>query len=147
LKVTRTNILSILIAPCGMNCGICMAYLREKNRCVGCNIDSPDKRKTRLNCTIRNCPERIDGAQFCFTCTKYPCTRLRQLDKRYRTKYSMSMIENLNAIRDFGLDRFMEIENTRWVCPKCGHPICIHNGRCYHCGRSTTNPVLRLPAH
>lgn len=25
-----------LIAPCGMNCGVCIAYLREKNRCQGC---------------------------------------------------------------------------------------------------------------
>ena len=25
-----------LIAPCGMNCNICMAYLREKNKCPGC---------------------------------------------------------------------------------------------------------------
>jgi hypothetical protein len=131
------SIPSILIAPCGMNCGICMAYLRDHNRCVGCNIDSPDKRKTRLNCKIRNCSERTEGSQFCFTCNQYPCARLRQLDKRYRTKYSMSMIDNLNAIRDFGLDRFMEIENTRWVCPKCGNSICVHNRKCYKCGKVT----------
>jgi hypothetical protein len=22
-----------LIAPCGMNCGICLGYLRDKNKC------------------------------------------------------------------------------------------------------------------
>ena len=27
---------SELIAPCGMNCGICYGYLREKNKCPGC---------------------------------------------------------------------------------------------------------------
>jgi hypothetical protein len=27
-----------LIAPCGMNCGVCMAYLREKNKCPGCRL-------------------------------------------------------------------------------------------------------------
>jgi len=128
---------SILIAPCGMNCGICMAYLREKNRCVGCNIESLDKCKTRIICIIKNCTERIDGSRFCFSCKQYPCKRLKQLDKRYRTKYSMSMIENLNGIRDLGLDRFMEIENTRWVCPQCGNPICVHNKKCYSCGKVT----------
>lgn len=25
-----------LIAPCGMNCGTCIAYLRDKNKCPGC---------------------------------------------------------------------------------------------------------------
>jgi len=123
-----------LIAPCGMNCGVCMAYLREKNRCVGCNSDSPGKRKTRLNCKIKNCPERPGSSRFCFACEKYPCAGLQHLDKRYRTKYSMSMIENLNGIRDMGIEEFMETENTRRVCPQCGNPICVHNGRCYHCG-------------
>ena len=135
--IPQTNIPSILIAPCGMNCGICMAYLREKNKCVGCNVESPQKAKHCLVCKIKNCSERTGSSRFCFTCTKYPYTGLRQLDKRCRTKYSMSMIENLNAIRDFGLDRFMDIENTRWVCPKCGNPICIHNGKCYQCGKVT----------
>jgi uncharacterized radical SAM superfamily Fe-S cluster-containing enzyme len=27
-----------LIAPCGMNCSICSAYLREKNKCPGCRL-------------------------------------------------------------------------------------------------------------
>ncbi|MDD5456566.1 MAG: hypothetical protein PHV30_05985 [Candidatus Margulisbacteria bacterium] len=26
-----------LIAPCGMNCAICLGYLREKNKCPGCS--------------------------------------------------------------------------------------------------------------
>ena len=129
----QTNIPSILIAPCGMNCGICMAYLREKNRCVGCNIESPQKLNHCFVCSIKNCTERNGGSKFCFECPKYPCARLKQLDKRYRTKYSMSMIENLNKIKESGLDQFMEIENTRWVCPQCGNPICVHNKRCYHC--------------
>ena len=25
-----------LIAPCGMNCGICKYYYREKDKCPGC---------------------------------------------------------------------------------------------------------------
>ncbi len=31
-----------LIAPYGMNCAICMAFLREKNHCNGCY--APDRR-------------------------------------------------------------------------------------------------------
>lgn len=133
----QTNIPSILIAPCGMNCGICMAYLRDNNRCTGCNIESPKKPRHCLNCKIKYCSERAEGSLFCFECKKYPCARLRQLDKRYRTKYSWSLTGNLNEIKNSGLGRFMEIENTRWVCPNCGNPICIHNRKCYHCGEVT----------
>jgi len=134
--IAKTNIPSILIATCGMNCGICMAYLRDKNRCAGCNVDSPQKLKHCSVCSIKNCTERTGNSQFCFDCKKYPCIRLRQLDKRYRTKYSMSVIENLNGIRDSGLEPFMEIENTRWACPQCGNQVCVHNKKCYHCERS-----------
>ena len=45
----------------------------------------------------------------------------------------MSMLENLDRTRKLGLDRFMVIENTRWVCPSCGSPICVHDQRCYGC--------------
>ena len=44
-----------LIAPCGMNCGICMAYLREKNKCPGCRGDDTNKPVTRVGCKIKNC--------------------------------------------------------------------------------------------
>ncbi len=33
----------VLIAPCGMNCGTCLGYLREKNKCVGCRLKSDIK--------------------------------------------------------------------------------------------------------
>lgn len=135
--IPQTKIPSILLAPCGMNCGICMAYLRDKNRCDGCNIESSNKPKSCINCILKNCTERTDGSQFCFSCTKYPCARLKQLDKRYRKKYSMSMIENLKNIKESGLDRFMDIENTRWVCSQCGNQICVHNRKCYSCGKVT----------
>ena len=86
-----------LIAPCGMNCGICMAHLREKNRCQGCQEAEKNKPKTRVFCKIRICQER--KGKYCFNCPRFPCDRLKSLDKRYRTKYGMSEIENLEFIR------------------------------------------------
>jgi len=71
---------------------------------------------------------------FCFECPKYPCRRLKDLDKRYKTKYSMSMIENLGFIREHGLNAFVEKEDLRWRCTKCGGTICVHRGYCYQCG-------------
>ena len=44
-----------LIAPCGMNCSICMAYLREKNKCLGCRMPDPNMPISRARCKIKNC--------------------------------------------------------------------------------------------
>ena len=124
-----------LIAPCGMNCGICMAYLRKERRCLGCYGEDASKSVTRIRCIIRNCETiKTSESGFCFECSKYPCKRLRQLDKRYRTKYSMSMIENLESIKNIGLVAFVEKEKERWRCPNCGGVICVHRGYCYACG-------------
>ncbi|MBN2612227.1 MAG: DUF3795 domain-containing protein [Bacteroidales bacterium] len=124
----------MLIAPCGMNCGLCLAYLRDKNRCNGCRQDSTDKPVSCSKCIIANC-EMLSKTQskFCYDCEKYPCRRLKQLDTRYRTKYSMSMIENLEFIRDHGLESFVERENTRWACPVCGAILCVHRSFCLNC--------------
>lgn len=123
-----------LIAPCGMNCGICLGYLREKNRCEGCRIYCEGKPGLCRKCIIINCEllSKTDS-KFCYDCPKYPCRRLKQLDQRYRTKYHMSMIENLETIKKIGLDNFVENENKRWICPSCGAVRCVHRDFCLYC--------------
>lgn len=124
-----------LIAPCGVNCGICLAYLREKKKCPGCRGSDENKSFSCINCRIKNCDElNKNNIKFCFECKKIPCTRLKNLDKRYRLKYNMSMIENLENIKKFGVRKFVNNEKIRWACPKCGETICVHRGCCYNCG-------------
>lgn len=123
-----------LIAPCGMNCSLCLTYQRKKNPCLGCRIFSQDKRKYCTECIIINCDKRVGkDANFCYSCDAYPCKRLKNLDKRYRTKYNMSMLENLAYIKKHGIDTFTENEKKRWKCENCGELICVHRG-CLHCG-------------
>jgi hypothetical protein len=76
---------------------------------------------------------------FKLDCEKYPCKRLKQLDNRYRTKYKMSMIENLELIKKIGLDGFIESENSRWTCPGCGSMLCVHRDFCLKCKRLMNN--------
>jgi ribosomal protein L37AE/L43A len=59
---------------------------------------------------------------------------LKQLDKRYRTRYGMSMIDNLNMINEFGIRHFIHNEKDKWICPKCGELICVHRPTCLTCG-------------
>ena len=124
-----------LIAPCGMNCGLCMGYLREKDTCAGCKAGDAGKAKSVLACTIRKCEAlRASKSGFCFECDTFPCARLRRLNNRYRTKYRMSMLENLEVIRDSGVEAFVESERERWACPKCGGMQCVPTDVCVYCG-------------
>jgi len=124
-----------LIAPCGMNCRLCRAYIREKKACPGCRGDDDLKSSYCIACKIKNC-ERIARrkAKYCVGCEIFPCARLKQLDKRYRTKYGMSMIENLLTIGESGIRRFVGNEKREWACPECGEMLCVHKPTCLSCG-------------
>lgn len=121
------------IAPCGMNCALCMGFQREKRKCHGCNIDDPNKPGYCRSCFVVTCEKR-EEEDLCFDCEDLPCKRIRQLDKRYRSKYHMSMMENLQFIREKGIDQFLENERKRFTCPNCGLLISVHRENCMNCG-------------
>jgi hypothetical protein len=124
-----------MIAPCGMNCEICLGSFREKNPCPGCR-SMDNKPGYCRKCIIRNCLIlKKKKMKFCSDkCDKYPCKRLKGLDKRYKIKYGMSMIENLENIKKSGIKKFAENEDKRWKCPKCGKTLCVHRPQCLNCG-------------
>jgi hypothetical protein len=127
---------SSLLAPCGINCRVCVAYLRLKNKCPGCRGNTANKPITRAQCKIKNCDElRKRTVRFCFQCRKFPCERIKQMDKRYRTRYNMSTIENLKNMKKSGIRKFLKNEKIRWMCPHCGGTLCVHRGCCYNCGK------------
>lgn len=116
-----------LIAPCGMNCGVCRAHLRSRNPCRGCGEAGQPLPKSRANCRMRLCENRT--GRFCYDCADFPCDRLKHLDRRYRARYGMSEIENLECIRDHGMERFLERERERWVAD--GRVLCVHDKNYY----------------
>ena len=126
----------ILIAPCGMNCNICKAHYKDKNTCPGCRELEKKTPPTRINCIVRNCAVLKENKwMYCSDkCDKYPCKRLKALDKRYRTKYHMSMLENLDHIKQNGIKSFLEKEEKKWTCPQCGGIVTCHGGMCLNCG-------------
>ncbi len=123
----KNPITPILIAPCGMNCGICKAFLRGDNPCRGCRDAEQDKPKTRVNCRLRVCEKR--SGNFCCRCAEFPCERLQRLDHRYRTKYGMSEIENLEFIRKNGIRKFVAVERRKWVTKQ--GIFCVHDKQYY----------------
>ena len=125
-----------LIAPCGLNCRLCRAYVRDRKACSGCRGDDGLKSRNCVSCPIRNCPQRADGGLvYCFDCDLFPCARLRRLEKRYAVRYGVSVLDNLRQIRAGGIRSFIAAENGKWRCPDCGAMLCMHKAQCAVCGR------------
>jgi hypothetical protein len=135
---------SELIAPCGMNCGICRAYnayihgvptKRGKvTHCTGCRFRVK-------NCyVIRACTKlRKNQIQSCSECDTMPCEKLSHLDKRYREHYDMSMVENLKTINEKGMIEFLAEQAEKYRCPNCREVVCVHDVTCYSCGYMRKN--------
>ena len=128
-----------LIASCGMNCGICVAFFgytmegnKRKHSCSTCRL-----RDSRCAFLKQQCDKlATKQVEYCFECTVFPCESLKALDKRYRNIYGMSMIENLIYIKVNGIEQFLKNEQERWKCPNCGGIICVHNKTCYTCSQT-----------
>ena len=128
-----------LVAPCGMNCNLCASYLayrhglRDKGirmmYCIGCRPRNKACAFLKKHCA----PLRTGRFRYCYECPTFPCDRLSAIDKRYRTQFRMSEVENLHRIRDSGIDSFLKAEEVRWRCLKCGGVISCHNGLCFDC--------------
>lgn len=116
-----------LVAPCGIDCGRCLGFLRENNPCHGCRDASQNKPKTRINCKIRTCNKRTDD--FCCSCEEFPCELIERLDKRYHKKYDMSEIDNLKYIEKNGIDKFVASEREKYQT--LGRTFCIHDKKYY----------------
>lgn len=128
-----------LIAPCGMNCGICKAYLafthgtpRQRGKvtyCAGC-------KPRAKNCYIKRGCKKLTRheIQFCYECSNMPCKNLAHLDARYRQRYSMSIVENQKTLKAKDMDQFLKEQAEKYRCPSCGDVVSVHDGKCYACG-------------
>ena len=127
------------IAPCGLNCGVCNSYLHQDPPCAGCRSDSGIKHDFCRNiCIIPRCEKRIsNGWDYCYPCSDYPCFEVMEKQTRYAAEYPVieSPMDNLDFIREKGIESFLKEEDLRWQCPVCGGRICVHDGMCTSCGK------------
>jgi hypothetical protein len=123
------------IAPCGINCSLCSAFQRKKNNCPGCNgiHNKPTYCKT---CSIKMCTEKKNETEFCGLCSKYPCKRLKSLQKRYNQKYGVDIFDNLHEMNSGKITEFLTKEKQKWTCNNCGHLLCMHKANCITCNSS-----------
>ena len=122
-----------LIAPCGLNCGVCYAYVREKNRCPGCRSEKLSSKYCK-ECVIKNC-SKLSADGLCGSCDTDPCKRLKGLHARYKLKYNTDLFDNIKIIQERGMEEFLRIESEKRKCPTCGGVICVHKKQCITCGK------------
>ncbi|MFX1378620.1 MAG: DUF3795 domain-containing protein [Promethearchaeota archaeon] len=141
-----------LLAPCGLYCGVCRIYKAYKNNdldfkknilptlneygaktiddvaCTGCLSDGIVFHFCK-NCPIKECikNKKIEG---CHLCDDFPCTIVTDwpdsLDKKI-------MLRSIPVRREIGSEKWVEEEEKRYKCPKCGNSLFYGAKKCYRC--------------
>jgi hypothetical protein len=123
-----------MFAPCGMNCMVCYVHLKNKKPCGGCmNSDINKPERCRL-CKIKICAHEKQ-LRYCLECPDFPCLQIKNLDKSYRKRYGVSLIENSRGVSAEGFEFFFLKEKSRWSCTECGDIISLHDKECTGCGK------------
>lgn len=122
-----------MLAPCGVLCLVCSAYLNKKKPCPGCRAPADmHKRKSCVQCAKKNCALG-KGLQWCFACGSFPCARIKSLNKRYVQNYGVDLVQNgLAAQTDMTV--FLLAQRAQFTCLQCGGIVDQHHRRCSECG-------------
>ena len=124
-----------MLAPCGINCGVCYVHLKNKKPCLGCRGEDEAQPAHCRVCKIKTCAME-QGVHFCSQCASFPCKTIKQLDKSYRQRYQVSLIDNALRLQALGTDSFLFEERAKWLCAECGGVISLHDRFCSECGHT-----------
>ena len=141
-----------LFAPCGTYCGICVwrvAYITKDEKlkaklckmipgmkpeqivCDGCRSDTP--LYLCEMCKMKKCESKKEDVESCAECDEFPCkiitTWSDPLDKKV-------MLSAIPAWRDLGTEKWVEAEEKRYKCPKCGNLLYHGAKKCKKCNFS-----------
>ena len=129
----KTEMRAELVAPCGINCRLCYSYIRKKNPCSGCRAADSEKLNHCTKCKIALCEKRLQNSwETCAPCDNH-CRRIKDLNKRYRDKYHVNMLENLAIIQSLGMQAFLQKQAKSFLCSTCGEILCVHREYCPSC--------------
>lgn len=141
-----------LLAPCGLYCGVCRIYKAHKDNdldfkkeilptlndfgaksvddiiCTGCLSNGAVFHFCRT-CPIKDC---IKNKEFegCYQCDDFPCTIITNwadpLDKKI-------MLRAIPAWQELGTEKWVEQEEKRYECQKCGNMLFHGAKKCNKC--------------
>ena len=137
---------------CGLYCGACPILVANENdavatiaqawkmepeqlRCHGCK--SEINAVYCANCGIKSCAEG-KGVEYCFQCADYTCSRLLDFRNDAHSHHSI-VLQNLNFVRGQGIEKWLEVQKTRWSCANCGAAFTWYAEICEVCGAKVYN--------
>ena len=121
-----------MFAPCGMNCKVCYKHCFSKKSCAGCLNTDEGKPEHCRKCRIKDCV-KAKGLTHCYTCSDFPCAVIKRLDKSYRTRYGVSLVQNSLQVKEKELPQFLEEQKRQFTCGSCGGIISLHDRQCSQC--------------
>ena len=141
-----------LLAPCGLYCGVCRIYLAHKNNnlefkkeilptlnsfgvnsvddiaCTGCLSDGIVFHFCQT-CPIKECI-KVKGIEGCYQCNEFPCRTITDWPDPSDKKV---MLRAIPAWRNLGTEKWVEEEERRYKCPKCGNQLFHGVKQCNKC--------------
>lgn len=101
-----------LVAPCGLYCGECTAFL--EGECGGCRSNEGLSKDNRRYCRIYHCLND-KNLNICLECEDFPCKFFDffKAEKLEQSSWFLDVWTNMKQIRDNALN-FLEIK-ANWV--------------------------------
>lgn len=144
-----------LVGICGIYCGTCPrhlapriqddAYLTQTSletgysadeiRCDGCLSEKVYPACIDCRAGFRRCAQERN-VTWCFQCQEFPCQRLRDfLDIHIVNGIShpAKLIEELQSMKDRGIDAWIEKQEETDCCPRCGRILYWYDLQCSRC--------------
>jgi hypothetical protein len=142
-----------LLSPCGLYCGVCAIYMahRDNNlkfkeklvsiyrpytksvedvKCKGCLSD--EKFGWCQTCPIRNCAQE-KGYEGCYQCNDFPCKMIDRFPMEVGKKVISRAVPQW---KELGTEKWVEMEEKRYICPNCGNKLFRGAKRCNKCSNN-----------
>lgn len=102
-----------LVAPCGLYCGECTAFLNGK--CGGCRSNEGLSKDFRRYCRIYHCSSD-KNLKICLECEEFPCKFFGFLkaENLKQSSWFLDVWTNMKQVKDIGLTNFLE-NKTGWL--------------------------------
>jgi len=102
-----------LVAPCGLYCGECTAFLSEE--CLGCRSDLGLSKEYRKYCKIYQCSSD-KNLKTCLECKDFPCKIFDffKAEKLEDSSWFLDVWSNMKQIEEIGLTNFLR-KKRNWL--------------------------------
>jgi len=95
-----------LVAPCGLYCGECTAFLNEE--CKGCRSNEGLSSEYRKHCRLYQC-SNSKNLRICLECEEFPCKLFDffKAEKLEESSWFLDVWSNMKQVKEIGLTNFL----------------------------------------